>query len=1362
MGIGRARTLIERYVYVFARSIPESVVWILDDDMRLDNLIFVPDGQGIRRERLDLLRHVARLKAAGYPIAIGGNTGEPPVPFSSTVRTQMVDLYHNLHCLARFDPLQQLPDRSAENAHLRQGRTDFYYDLSRLETDRLESPFWVDPARPGELVQEAFHRVSSAADRILAGEEIFRPLLLETRGDPLKEAYPSVRRGGNTFIFDLEALRDTPNATVSENGRESRRSEMMWAVLNRYVRGRAIVEVPLPVRQDRSMLPVSGLDLEKLLDDFRGYALYSSLLDLLERRREVRQRSGNGNKKDDLIFKPDDITLGVGRVRKYLQERLDAFTQSFYRVEGLTFAIRVVLDPARTPGAWWHKDEAAKPAIDRLRKFISRIESQYRPEVIQQFRQRVLKPRESEVRRLFESLRGLVEAHADFDANVENQVLEAFQSQRRKIALLQIRRLFHLDHLDYLGSGKEGVCFNDGHRVYKYLDQWSVRTSSEERAFLRSLVGQWKDTSALYPLLKLKEEGIHAVLIYPYEQGEPYRGGHGSGLLELLRECRQRGILCSNLHPDNLRVTPSGLRLIDYGSDIRPFSEAGFEQMCRRAWLTWRWHYRRDLKELMRRSLKERDLPEFDGYDRFRCALDALHADDELEELLANSIRGTGARSVLDYGCGKGRLAARLGGQGLTVTGFDPDSQWSKEWARNGGDSVRFGSRDLIESLLSTGESFDIVVCSRVVCTIEDDTEYRRVLRDLRHLVAPDGRVLLAICNPFFTLQGPTPLQRKRIPPDARYEQVFVWQKQLTATGKSRPDVHRSLDRIRRDLLRAGLTIEEMRETRTIDLDRFEKASDYLLLSLRPVPTDGPKVSLLIKTCVMEGRTIEHQVRHIVKQLEGPSTFHERILVFDSRADGFLRAYGPSEPKLHRQALDRLMADGVIDRVLYGPSGTDVVRGLYDRWFGLDATDTHAEGGQPVAATLTGFEVCSGDYILQVDSDVLVVRQDRSHDYLSDMVRTLEADPPGLTVSFNICHERDVPYSWKGPHGSWRVEVRAALFHRQRLLHARPFPNDARAGRLVLPWHRSIDRAVSARELHSYRGGDCRTYYIHPPNLFKTNHHQWMAVLDRVEQGYVPTLQRDQFDLQGSLDDWLGPKRSEPFIFVICGRNVSPGRFRRCLDSVLRQSRSDWGAVVVDDASDPAYSLYIERCFARYKDKITFLRLRERRGMMANLVWAIRSVCANPQSVILTLDADDCLLGGDVIQRVAREYESGADVTIGSMLGTDKQRVYVVDTEQPRRRGGGNVWQHLRTFRKGLFDSIPEGYLRSNGTYFDVATDWAYMVPIAELARHAVHIPDPLYLYEPFGIGKGKERPHREATIAAILAMKPLGEGRNS
>ena len=209
---------------------------------------------------------------------------------------------------------------------------------------------------------------------------------------------------------------------------------------------------------------------------------------------------------------------------------------------------------------------------------------------------------------------------------------------------------------------------------------------------------------------------------------------------------------------------------------------------------------------------------------------------------------------------------------------------------------------------------------------------------------------------------------------------------------------------------------------------------------------------------------------------------------------------------------------------------------------------------------------------------------------------------------------------------------------------------------------------------------------------------------------------------------------------------------------MTRQRGPRWGAVVFDDASAPQFAEHFEVAWRDLRGQCTIVRNRRRRGLLANMVTAIRWLCADPETVIVCLDADDALIGDGVLLRLAAEYDQGADATVGSMLRTDKAADYPVSFDRPREHRGGNVWQHLRSFRKRLFDAIPDAALRLDGEYVDLANDWAYMLPIIELAQRPVHIAEPLYLHEPSGTGKDAAgKAAREEVIGRIVAKPPMG-----
>ena len=117
-------------------------------------------------------------------------------------------------------------------------------------------------------------------------------------------------------------------------------------------------------------------------------------------------------------------------------------------------------------------------------------------------------------------------------------------------------------------------------QVNKYLHYWKARDRKERIGFLQSLAGNLSGYKSLPDLLEVSRQGENVIAVYAYEAGRVYEGGHLEELQTLLREARQAGVACRNIHPDNLLVAASGLKLIDYGSDIVPVNNAEFEQMC--------------------------------------------------------------------------------------------------------------------------------------------------------------------------------------------------------------------------------------------------------------------------------------------------------------------------------------------------------------------------------------------------------------------------------------------------------------------------------------------------------------------------------------------------------------------------------------------------------------------------------------------------------------------------------------------------------------------------------------------------------------------------------------------------------------
>lgn len=1109
------RSLLSVFVARVAARRHGAWAWIVDDDKRLGPLVATADGMAVRQPKVDL-DQLQRLRDSGVDVVLGPDTDAAPLPLFATVRCQLLDLVTFVRTTLNRDPNEPLPSCAESNRRLRGRLRDFHHDLARGATEHLECPFGVEPATDNETRGEALVRVAARADRILAGEALTRPLVLDAPGDRADRVLRSIRRGGSALFFDPAHLLRFPNSLSRIGGSYVRRSDMLVSWLLRERDGLNIVESrSIATRHDRSSLTWRGFDSDRLREDIVGFAFVSAL-------REIAQSVGGAPQArvSEALFSSEQIEE-VGRLAaKYVTERTAVVAQSIRRVIGLAEELLSIVCRSQLRASS-DGHESLRMALDSLENLAHRLLTVFTPGLATNFRSGMQAIRAQDFIDAVERFESETSVFRTV-ATGEWSWSEELELQRVANGRFRLEALYPRASIAFVGSGDEGVVFTDGTMAFKVFDECARAT----REILRQLGDGLRGARALCPILEFREVGSEAMLIRKFEIGNPYRGGHGESLVELLREARRRGLCFSNLNPKNLLVTSEGVKLIDYGRSVTTYSETGFRAMAKRAWLTWRWHHRPDLSNLMRASLSTDDLPELDGFDRFMAVVDTENPSPSAVVLpLVKSWVGEICPStVLDYGCGRGVHATALAAGGAMVTAYDPDQGHRTRWGRVATPRVAF-TTDRSEAL--TRGPFDGVICSLVLCELPDGGEYERVLADLRQAVRPDGRVLIVVCNPFFTFGGPTPLHRRRdVPTDVSYEETFSLCEYVGETAQPRQDVHRPLSKLRRDLLRHGFVIDRTACDRTVDLERFEPASDFLALHCRPIPRESTTrdVTLLIRTCSMESETIERQVEHLVTQLEGPNTFTERLLIVDSKLDGFLRQHSAGRTAVHRAACTRLVEHGLIDRVLISPVDPAAIEATHRRWFGVTSQETHTCGNASVTPQLFGLEACKTEWVLQVDSDVMVARLDRTHDYLNEMLHVVEKDPRAVTVAFNISNQESIPYTECGHDATgqtipWRVESRASLVHLPRLLTLLPLPNEILDGRLRFTWHRALDSCVAAGACTSYRGGDRRTFFVHPPNDRKRSVGEWMAILSLIEDGRVPPRQHGSVDLVGGLEE---------------------------------------------------------------------------------------------------------------------------------------------------------------------------------------------------------------------------------------------------
>ncbi len=491
-----------------------------------------------------------------------------------------------------------------------------------------------------------------------------------------------------------------------------------------------------------------------------------------------------------------------------------------------------------------------------------------------------------------------------------------------------------------------------------------------------------------------------------------------------------------------------------------------------------------------------------------------------------------------------------------------------------------------------------------------------------------------------------------------------------------------------------------------------------LLDTAEPVPISEPPahpdVTLLIKCCPQDARSVHLQVQHLVSELGMRARFAKKVLLIDPFEGPYLRQFAEGDLSTLRVAASQLHQSGHIDEVWVAPTDPVDVREINKNWFASpQVSASHTAQGAPVVSQLWAFDRVATPFVLQIDIDVLIGGTDVRHDVISDMKRAC-VEQGVWCVGFNIPQVAEGFKSYDGEPGQYAPEVRCGLLNLESIKSHRPFANPMSGLRLSWMWHQALRKAQPEMGMRSVRGGDSRTFYIHPRNDQKG-----LVALDTsrdlVGQGRIPVDQRGEWDLIVAAD-WGYPRRSEEMVFLLFGRETPAPKLERCLASLRAQSCQDFGVIVIDDGGCPLRAAELPHRIGSMSDRVTLIRRPKRVGYMENFRESVERICENPDTLLVVLDQDDALMHVDAVQMLMDTWRSGSDLINAPMFRPDKPLTfYEVSHESPRKRGGGNVWAHLRAFRKSLFERVPVQFWDAAPDP-DCLSDFLTMVPMAELA----------------------------------------------
>lgn len=773
-GIAWGRSCVHRAILRASQRDLDGAAWIIDDDIELSSIAW---GNGRFREvDVDLGVVVGTLRKQNVMVGVGAITGAPPLPAWSSVRTQLIDAHASaLNCGGPIGALGKWKDA--------------YYDLTWAHTDHLE--FGINHEMTSDELDEALKQIT-------LGTHPFRNARSSSGSHPWFDETAFVVRGGNTIVTDLRCLRHHLNAAPIVDGVAMRRSDSLWALLNRMdppegASGK-VCYVPLHIGQLRQPTPLVN-NAKSLIDDIRG----ASVL------RALHSHSTITSPMQSLSRSIHNLTVFSNNM---FHRRRTIAVSSTYRILGLIFALEGLIP----------LDSSARPALRQLSSSANIV-----------------------VKELLEVTTDIEAPLSEFIRSLENDAMlmrrqqpQPLRSEHVSIAKSSVERLVGPGHYELVGSGAEGIVFRFGDVAVKWFRCGEKALNQGQRAFILDMSQQ--PDSALPTNVKWISDGNDLVCTYDFVTGHAPISGCWSDLVDLHQHMRRCGWMTEDFRASNLIQTGNGLVCTDLGHSLVPWSYEGEDDLVARMVLTGRFgggHIAKNIRLGCSLGVVPQPL---ELMLMFRSILKPLSKESTHDRIFFEEILKLDPTSALDIGCGRGEIALQMAKEGWKVDAWDPDSSGYPD---SDGNSVRFLRSLTYPSKHINPKGYDLVIASLVFCVVEDDEEFDHLIDHITKAVSEQGRLLVSFCHPNAIKVRRSPLMIRNLPQEIDSNLKIVYTKTMHTTGACRKDVHRPLSSILEHLRRRGFGLVNYREDNSsVDVDAMKTTSDWIVLTFQRLPPD--------------------------------------------------------------------------------------------------------------------------------------------------------------------------------------------------------------------------------------------------------------------------------------------------------------------------------------------------------------------------------------------------------------------------------------------------------------------------------------------------------------------------------------------
>jgi 2-polyprenyl-3-methyl-5-hydroxy-6-metoxy-1,4-benzoquinol methylase len=195
------------------------------------------------------------------------------------------------------------------------------------------------------------------------------------------------------------------------------------------------------------------------------------------------------------------------------------------------------------------------------------------------------------------------------------------------------------------------------------------------------------------------------------------------------------------------------------------------------------------------------------------------------DKKLLEILEDISGKSILDFGCGPGILASALKEKNANIKTFDISKEMRDLCVE------KIGKENVFSKLeeVPVGE-FDNIICNLVLCIVRDN-EVKDILKNLKCMIKPDGRILIGFCNPKIFNVSESQLDLRPIPL-YNYNENHRYLKTKKEGGYQIVEEHRPIDWYRQIFKECGLTIIKEHFTSKYGINGRE-IQDFIIFEIK-------------------------------------------------------------------------------------------------------------------------------------------------------------------------------------------------------------------------------------------------------------------------------------------------------------------------------------------------------------------------------------------------------------------------------------------------------------------------------------------------------------------------------------------------